>query len=169
MSSSARKQRRRTTEEHDEEPPRRRRLLHGASQRRRDDDDDEEAGTRSQSRQRRQRRQAEEEDMDEENDGDEADEADEAPQPQANRQQLYTDMLAKRFIRYALSCEPRRIPIRRLAVKDQGRLVSRPKTVQADTRSPRGPGQIFPVCLPHCATATAGHLRHGDGGVAVAR
>lgn len=57
--------------------------------------------------------------MDEENDGDEADEADEAPQPQANRQQLYTDMLAKRFIRYALSCEPRRIPIRRLAVKDQ--------------------------------------------------
>ncbi|EFX03290.1 mage protein [Grosmannia clavigera kw1407] len=107
MSTQSRRPRRRpAAEEPEEEAPRRPRLNHGASQRRpadeEDEDEDMEGGTAAGN--------ADEDDEDEEDD---------APQTQADRQELYTNILAKKLIRYALSCEPRRLPIRRQAIKEQ--------------------------------------------------
>ncbi|CAK7562949.1 MAG: hypothetical protein SEPTF4163_000805 [Sporothrix epigloea] len=89
-----------------------------------DEEEDEERRRRQRARRRReeQRRRAANNEIDDEDDNDEGDndnENENAASAQTHRQNLYYEMLAKKLTRYALASEPRRLPIRRQAVKEQ--------------------------------------------------
>ena len=94
-----------------------------------DEEEDEERRRRQRARRRReeQRRRAANNEIDDEDDNDEGDndnENENAASAQTHRQNLYYEMLAKKLTRYALASEPRRLPIRRQAVKEQGTFAS---------------------------------------------
>ncbi|OAA61931.1 mage protein [Niveomyces insectorum RCEF 264] len=93
-----------------------------------DEEDDEPVRSNHQQQQQRRRRRAYEPDeadeADEPSDSDadsaaDSDDDDDDAQTQVDRHRLYHELLAKKLVRYALACEPRRLPIRRQAVKEQ--------------------------------------------------
>ena len=142
---SQRPRRRPAQDDHRDEPPRRRRRTPVEEEEEEeeeeaedndeeveDEDEEEEEQPRSrrqkqkqrqsqsQSQRRRPRASGHRRQIEEESDeGDGGEEEGDMPQTQANRQQLHQQLLAKKLVRYALACEPRRVPIRRQAVKEQ--------------------------------------------------
>lgn len=105
-----------------------------------------------------------EEDSEADDDDDDGD--DDPRRPQADRQVAYQELLAKKLVRYALACEPRRQPIRRQAVKEQGEwCLCRSVGFSASNSisSPRQPGQALPQRVPHGPGPAACYLWHGDG------
>ncbi|CAK7271862.1 hypothetical protein SEPCBS119000_004824 [Sporothrix epigloea] len=91
-----------------------------------EDEEDEERQRERRQKQRARRRREEQQrraannEMDDDDDNqDGRTEVEDAVTAQNQRQILYYEMLAKRLTRYALASEPRRLPIRRLAVKEQ--------------------------------------------------